>query len=60
MQAHSSEECVQELRSIGNQVLVILVDGVYSEDSILSDERVSVFLLAISACHGCGNSTDQV
>lgn len=41
---HSSEESLEELRSVGDEVLVILEDGVNCKHGILPDERVTVFL----------------
>lgn len=44
MEPYSSEEGVDQFWGVGDEVLVILKDGVDGKHSILSDERVTVFL----------------
>ena len=55
--AYRGEKSVEQFGSIWDEMLVILIDGVDSEDGILSDERVSVFLSSQCEPHFESEST---
>lgn len=52
MEAYSCEEGVDQFWGVGDEVLVILEDGVDCKHGVLSDERVTVFLHVSSTTQG--------
>lgn len=46
---YSSQERVQQLGSVGDQALVVLIDRVHGKNGVLADERVSVLLVLFSS-----------
>jgi hypothetical protein len=46
---YSSQERVQQLGSVGDQALVVLIDRVDGKNGVFADERVSVLLVLFSS-----------
>jgi hypothetical protein len=48
LETHRSEERVQQFWRVGNEVFVVLVDGVDGEYGVLADEGMAVLLRDVS------------